>query len=372
MCQIYITGTNLLCNIGVTSEEVWNKLNLENIDEVEVTKIPVKIPMIINKSDIRRMSRYAYMAVYSTKIILDERENNKSLLDKENVGTIFNSGYGPLSTNIKFGESVHKDNPDFSSPTTFSSTVSNACVGNICMATGLKGVSTILMGSNNVGYSFDLINSGYAVGTFTGGIEEYCEPLFNSFELLGTSGDINDGKAMVSEACATLLMEKIENEEEKKALNDSIYCEVIGYNDIHIPGHPVICKDMKFDGELLAFNMKKVLKNAKVDISEISLIVTSANGLNHYDRVEREAITNVFGESIATISPKLVVGETLGASVSLNVIVGALALKKHAIPKLTSNCKENISKDLNYVLVNGLDVSGNATSILLKAYKEAI
>lgn len=359
MNNIYITGLNLISNLGVDINEIWNKLNLEN--DVETLSMPIKIPMIINKSEIRRMSRYAYMAVYTTKKVLDKREDNKALINKERIGTIFNTGYGPLTTNIKFGETVNKDNPDFASPTVFSSTVSNACVGNVCMTTGLKGASTILMGSNNVGYSYELLNNGSADGIVTGGIEEYCEPLFNAF------AENKNEKTKLSECCATIFMEKFNENKLIESLEDEIYCEVVGYNDINLCGHPLIVEDFKVDSSDLETNMRKVLTANNIEEKDIDLVVTAANGVESFDNNELEAIRNIFGRDVLTISPKLILGETLGASITLNTIIGAMVLKNQEIPKLLKS--EVVDKKINYVLVNGIDVSGNTTSILLKAYK---
>ncbi|MBK1811993.1 hypothetical protein JHL18_15330 [Clostridium sp. YIM B02505] len=368
MKKIFITGMGIISNVGVTLEELWSNLNKSSIDDISEYTLPIKIPLIISKPEVRRMSRYAYMAVYSTKIIADKRDDRKSKLDRDKTGTIFNTGYGPLSTNIKFGESVIKGNADFASPTVFSSTVSNACVGNVCMINQLKGPSTILLGSNNIGYSYELIRDGLADGIFTGGIEEYCRELFQSFEeISSTNTYINEG-FRISEGAATILMESLdEKSEEYQELKEEIFCEIIGYSDKNMGAHPAVLGNIEFDSDVFASNMESLLKAENIKAEDVELIVNAKSGIRKSDEAEAIAIKKIFSKEVLQISPKRVVGETLGASLTINTVIAALCLKQQAVPSLLSKDNSQINKTIRYAIVNGYDVSGNTTSILLKA-----
>lgn len=368
MKKIFITGMGIISNVGVTLEELWSNLNKSSIDDISEYALPIKIPLIISKPEVRRMSRYAYMAVYSTKIIADKRDDRKNKLDRDRTGTIFNTGYGPLSTNIKFGESVIKGNADFASPTVFSSTVSNACVGNVCMINQLKGPSTILLGSNNIGYSYELIRDGLADGIFTGGIEEYCKELFQSFEeVSSTSTYINKG-FRISEGAATILMEALdEKSEEYQELKEEIFCEIIGYSDKNMGAHPAVLRDIEFDSDVFASNMESLLQAENIKAEDVELIVSAKSGIRKSDEAEAVAIEKVFSKEALQISPKLIVGETLGASLTINTVIAALCLKQQAVPSLLSVDNTQINKTIRYAIVNGYDVSGNTTTILLKA-----
>lgn len=365
MKKIFITGIGIISTLGVHIAELWENLNKHSIEDVNQYTMPIKVPLIIEKSDIRRMSRYAYMALYSTKIIADKRDNEINKLDKNKVGTIFNTGYGPLSTNIKFGEKVIKKNPDFASPTMFSSTVSNACVGNVCINTGFKGPSTILLGSNNIGYAYELISSGSAKGIFTCGIEEYCEELLNSFNEFNNSDSIG-----VSEASVSILMESLEEgSEEYLELEESILCEIVAYSDRNIGAHPLIVRDLDIDSNIFASNMKSLFEIGNIKETDVSFVVTAKSGLKKSDLAEDIAIKEIFSDDIIQISPKLFFGETLGASLSLNTLIAALCLSKQEVPKLFTSEKIEKIYPIKYAVVNGYDVSGNTTSILLKTKK---
>lgn len=368
MKKIFITGMGVISNIGVTLEELWSNLNKDSIDDINDYTLPIKIPLIISKSEVRRMSRYAYMAVYSTKIIADRRDDNKSKLNRERVGTIFNTGYGPLSTNIKFGESVIKGNADFASPTVFSSTVSNACVGNVCMVNQLKGPSTILLGSNNIGYSYELISEGLAEGIFTGGIEEYCKELFKSFDEISKRSKYTNDGFRISEGAATILMESLDEEcDMYKELEQEIICEIKGYSDGNLGAHPAVLRNIEFDSDVFASNIKSLLRDEKIKSEDVTLIVTAQSGIRNSDKAEDIAIKNIFTKDILKISPKLIVGETLGASLTINTVIAGLCLKKQEVPSLLNIDKIKINKPIKYAIVNGYDVSGNTTSILLKS-----
>ena len=256
MYGIFITGTEMLSSIGTCIKEIWDNLNSKY--EIDYRKFPIEVPLIIKKAKSRRMSRYSYMGLYTTKSILDRREENFDSLDKENIGTIYNTAYGPLVTELKFGQSVNKHDADFASPTLFSQTVFNTCVGNICINTGLKGPSTILSGSNNIGYSFELIKEGKADMIFTGGIEEYCKDLYECY--MKKNEKRNDVDVTLSEASATVLLEKIDYSSDKMLqLNNEIYCEMLGYKERNIGMHPLLADcNFKYYSDTFEKNMSRL------------------------------------------------------------------------------------------------------------------
>lgn len=350
--MIGIYGASLINKLGVSIDEVWSKL----IGEAEYVEypMPIDIPLIINKREYRRMSRYAYMTLYGTKEILDTDLCKSLNLNLENVGTIFNTIYGPFNVNLNFADKVYKDDPDIASPMTFASTVANASVGHVCMKLGLKGPSTILMGSNNIGYSYELLKNDRGDAIFTGGIEEYVEDLSKAYKIHSEYGKD------VVEGVATMLMKKSNEEDLDKA-----YCEIVGYTERNLGTNPLVYKDNEINVNGIIYSIEKLLYNCDVKAEEIDVVFTAKDGSENMKKAENRVLDEVFDNKAAEVFIKDVFGETLGAATSLSAIIGALCLKNGFVPKILTTSKEKVVNP-KYILINSLELSGLYSSVLLK------
>lgn len=356
MSRVWITGIGAVTRLGCTLPEIWAGLSQSGVDGAGEQEVPFPIPEVIPRARMRRMDRYAYMAVYTSQVIAADR--GPLPFAPERVGTIFNSGYGPLNTNLAFGESVAAGDPDCASPTLFSGTVANACVGHVAIHLGLKGVSTILMGSNHLGYSFDLLTDGRADAIYTGGVEEYCKPLFSSFRELGEPGA---GETPITEGAATLLLEAGDGrKEDGKA---AALCEMLSYSDGNLGGHPSVDPGTEYNPLLFMEIMDDALNRAGVKPGDIGLVIKAGNVKSPAGLAEDEALNRLFKGEVHTLDVKSAFGETLGASLALGAAAGALCLHHQHIPLPESHSARQ--SDLPYVLVNAYDVCGQMTSLVL-------
>ncbi|ASA20194.1 beta-ketoacyl synthase N-terminal-like domain-containing protein [Paenibacillus donghaensis] len=356
MSAVWITGIGMISRLGCTLPQIWEGLCNPAVEGVHGQTGPVAIPELLPRAKMRRMDRYAYMTVYTSQIIADEAglENFRP----ERTGTIFNTGYGPLNTNLAFGESVAMGDPDCASPMLFSSTVSNACVGHVAIQLGLKGVSTVLMGSNHIGYSLDLLLDNRADAILTGGVEEYCEPLFRSFKSIGQSGST---QVPLSEGAATLLLERSSHVSSDRV--PSVLCEVLAYSEGNLGGHPLVEPELILSSAGFLMVMSNALEQAGLTPDRIQLVIKAASGTASCDEAEAEALDRLFVDKVQTCAPKHALGETLGASLAMNTAIGALCLQKQEVPQPVLGSAA--SAELHYVLVNAYDVSGNLTSLVL-------
>lgn len=350
--MIGVYGVSLINKLGVSVDEIWSKL-LDESEYIEYS-MPMDIPLLINKREYRRMSRYAYMTLYGTKQILESEECKNLALDLENVGTIFNTVYGPFNINLSFAEKVYKDDPDIASPMVFASTVSNAAVGHVCMNLGLKGPSTILMGSNNIGYSYELLKSGKGEAIFTGGIEEYNASLSDAYKRYS---NCNTG---ISEAIATMLLKECKEDDIEKC-----YCEIVGYTERNIGTNPLVEPEKEINANGIVYSIEKMLYKHNVKPEEIDLVFTAKDGSETMEKVENRILDEIFDNRVDNVFSKSIFGETMGASLSLNTIIAALCLKMNYVPKRLIN-KEADLLNPKYILVNSLELTGLYSSILLR------
>ena len=107
-------------------------------------KLQLDFPSDVPSAKLRRCSRYSKLAAAAADFARKDGHIPDDI-DGTRVGTIISTGFGASENNIQFSDSVVKGDPALCSPTVFSGTVPNSCVGQICIVNGYKGVSTVLM-----------------------------------------------------------------------------------------------------------------------------------------------------------------------------------------------------------------------------------
>jgi 3-oxoacyl-[acyl-carrier-protein] synthase II len=339
MAELAIVGIGVISNLGNDVDSVWQQLC--SSEPITMTDEAIKYESVMTAAQRRRANRYSDMTIYTAKNAFVDSKLDKSNIDEFRIGTIFTTGYGPLVSNLKFAESVAGGDPDACSPTVFSNTVSNTCVGYVCMNLGCKGVSTVIMGSNNIGYSQMLIEKGDADYILTGSVEEYCEELYDAFKTASLSKDIT-----VKEGTVTFLVRDNNKEDGSEE-----YCRLLSSMELNIGDHPLMGQiERSAIYSSLVSSLKKIKAEYKIDT-----VFTSNNG-SYFDSIESDALNETFGDQVTYVNNvKAMMGETLGSAYNMNVLVGALSLKHGKLPyKL-----DNKEKELHTILVTGYDVSGN-------------
>lgn len=340
MRSVYIDGIGIISRCAKSAEDLaeivsGNKVNFES------GKIGFECN--ISPSKLRRCSRYSKLAAAAAdgaRIDADIPEN----MDKYRIGTIFSTGYGASENNIEFSDSVISGDPQKCSPTVFSGTVPNSCVGQVCILNGYKGVSTLLMGGDPLEYSALLLDNKRADVILSGSVEEYSEELFNSvMSYEAAQGcEISEGTAIMA-----LRSEK----------SGRSYCEVSGTASFSLPFYPYV---HKLDDKCIGMIYDTVSRSFSVPPD---VVFTSENG-TYFDNMERRALEMVFGSDTLYAAPKKLFGETLGSGYMLSVALACAVLKQGKLPDILG-VKENIGS----VLVTGIDTVGNYCCVLLKTVR---
>ena len=349
MNKVQVSGIGIISRMGTTIEEVWNYLNSETVVK---NKAKVEYMSLLPVKKQRRMNRYSDMTVYVSYKALEDAQMTMEDLNVYRIGTIFSTGYGPMESNLSFADMVLKDDPDLCSPTVFANTVSNACVGHVCMNLGCKGVSTIVMGSNSVGYSQMLIDKGDADYILSGSVEECNATLYQCFRKNPFSENVD-----IAEAAVGLLLSK----EEKK----DDYCQLVDFFEYNLGDYPLINKYENKNTEPIKAALKNFLGKGGI---QIDAVFSAANG-SYFDQYETDILREVLGEQIIYVDLlKKYAGETLGSSISMTIAVAAVCLKKGSIPWQLISKKEKGTENspVKTILATGYDVTGNYVAYLMK------
>jgi 3-oxoacyl-(acyl-carrier-protein) synthase len=294
-------------------------------------------------SKLRRCSRYQKLAVAAAGYAGQDGKMDGET-DMARVGTILSTGFGATESNIAFSDSVATGNPAECSPTIFSGTVTNSCVGQVCILNGFKGCSTVLTGGDPMEYSALLLSQEKADVIFCGSVEEYSEELFRSLKAgdILADTDISEGTVMM-----TVRAEQAEH----------AYCKAVGFASAALPAYPYV---HKIDGSCAA-DISRVVSRLCGE-KKPDVVFTSENG-TYFDAMEKEALKKVLETETVYAAPKKLFGETLGSSYMLGVALAAASLKEGNLPKgIASGTVECLKR----ILVTGLDTAGNYCCMLLE------
>ncbi len=187
-----IRAVGAITPMGDTEEEIWNNLEQKtpgvlNTKKDYTTRLSSRVR--------RRNSRFADLAATAAINCYDKyREENPDVSNAE-IGCILSTDYGPLETNMEFAKQIVDGDPDACSPTVFSNTVHNACLGTIAIDLKITGPNTMLMGSDPIDISDMIMAEDKAKAMICGGVEEYSDELKASINKFGNKennfGDVS-------------------------------------------------------------------------------------------------------------------------------------------------------------------------------------
>jgi len=129
--------------------------------------------------------------------------------------------------------------------------------------------------------------------------------------------------------------------------------------------------------------MKSALTNASLSPNQIDLVHTAANGTEKTDSVDAKTLNDCFGNDIPPVCAiKAQVGEVFGAAGVMQSAVAALSFTSNKYPNLSlpedpepsslslNKMKNRLVESPQKVIINGLDLSGNYSCLILEKYNQ--
>ena len=132
------------------------------------------------------------------------------------------------------------------------------------------------------------------------------------------------------EGGAIIIAENAESAKSRGA--PQVYGEIAGYAATHDGHH---WADPAPDGRRFARAMQLALEDAGVGPDDVDVVFADAMGVPEWDRLEAEAIREVFGKRAAEVpvtAPKSAVGRLYAGGASLDVAAALLAMRDGVIP----------------------------------------
>ncbi|MDE6948535.1 MAG: beta-ketoacyl-[acyl-carrier-protein] synthase II, partial [Limosilactobacillus sp.] len=301
---------------------------------------------VIGRKAARRMDLYSQYALQSTIEAVEMAEINETNTKPVDMGVIYGSGIGGLTTIQEQIIKMHDKGPRRVSTMFVPMSIANMAAGNISIHFNAQNICTSIVtacatGTNAIGEAFRQVKEGRAKAMIAGGSEASVNEIgiagFAALTALSQATDplkasLPFDKArqgfVLGEGGATLVLEDLEHAQKRGA---NILGEIVGYGATSDAYH-ITSPDPTGAGAARA--MELAIKEAGINPSEISYINAHGTATHANDEGESKAINQVFGSdsNVRVSSTKGMTGHLLGAAGAIEAVLKVAALQKGQLP----------------------------------------
>lgn len=383
-----ITGLGIVSAIGIGREAFLEGLldatplaertqrKMDSFDATRFENPPIaEVPEFdaakyLGDKGLRTLDRLTKLMVVAARLALaDSRLKQDGQFVKaspERVGIVSSNAYGSLEAITELDRVATLEDARYINPAKFPNTVSNSASGYVSIWEDLRALNVAVSDGNCGGIDTFacadvFLEASRADALLVGGGEAMSEPLFLAFEKLGALGK----QTILSEGAAFFALESMPFAKERNA---TIMADVIGYGTAFIPPDDESLL-IHASEEAMEAAIRAALVDAECDASQVDGVVSSLSGLRGFDTKEMNALRNVFPDDVGIVSPKAVLGESLGAGGSMGVATGVLWLGGHRPHAITrEGARGAADQHPNIVVVTSLGYYGNASALVLRRH----
>lgn len=351
---------------------------------------------VIGRKAARRMDLYSQYALQSAIEAMEMAEINKTNTKPVDMGVIYGSGIGGLTTIQEQIIKMHDKGPRRVSPMFVPMSIANMAAGNISIHFNAQNICTSIVtacatGTNAIGEAFRQVKEGRAKVMIAGGSEASVNEIgIAGFAALTSLSQATDplkaslpfDKArqgfVLGEGGATLVLEDLEHAQKRGA---NILGEIVGYGATSDAYH-ITSPDPTGAGAARA--MELAIKEAGINPSEISYINAHGTATHANDEGESKAINQVFGSdsNVRVSSTKGMTGHLLGAAGAIEAVLTVAALQKGQLPlnigcfNQDPNCSVNLvtaensdASNARYAISNSFGFGGHNAVLAFKKWE---
>jgi len=396
-----ITGIGVVSPLGIGHQDFWNNLVSGNsaiapMECLDLSKYECK-----NGAEVKGLNpeeflgrkglRYlnngtkflgssAKMAVDDANLEIDEELSN-------HTGILIGSSLGNFSQTTDYFHDIIREGPSEVSPMKSYDVALNSSINYVSVFFKMKSFARTISsgftsGTDAIGNAVKLIQNGKAKVIIAGGVEQisldlymifYMQKMLAGNEISMPFDKSRDGFIM-SEGSYVFVMEDAEHALSRGA---RIYGEISGYGSLFSGNRN---SDIENRIEKAGNTMKSCIEDAGITTDDIDLINANGNSGKLSDLIEARAIKELFGEKgeeIPVHTIKSTLGESYGASGAAQTASALLSISNDLVPP-TINCdkkdpecnlnivSEKLEKEVNTVLINSFDLSGNNSCLVVK------
>ncbi|GLB46484.1 3-oxoacyl-[acyl-carrier-protein] synthase 2 [Philodulcilactobacillus myokoensis] len=347
----------------------------------------------MDKRTAKRMDQFSRYAVYSAMEAMEQAGLKDGNFDPDQLGVIYGSGIGGLTTIQKQAIKMYRKGPRRVSPMFVPDAIVNMAAGNISINLNARNTSQAIVtacatGSNAIGDAYERIMDGRATYMIAGGSEASINELgIAGFAAIHALSDAKDPKKasmpfdkdrrgfVMGEGAGTLVLEDYDH---AKARGANILAELAGYGTTSDAYH-LTAPDPNGRGAINA--MKQAVEDAGLTTNDIDYINAHGTATSDNDSAEAKGIAKLFSDNdhVLTSSTKGMIGHALGAAGSLEAVISVGALQRNQMPvnvgveNQDPECKINLvnddnkkSHDVNSVISNSFGFGGHNSVLAFK------
>lgn len=382
--RVVITGLGVVSPIGTGVTTAWENLIAGKSGITRITKFDpsafacqiagevndFNVTDYISAKDARRMDKFIQFGMAAGIEAFKDSGLEVTEENAERIGVEIGSGIGGLGTIESCNDSYDDGGPRKISPFFIPGTIINMISGNLSILLGLKGpnvaiVTACTTGTHCLGDAARMIEYGDADVMVAGGAEAAITELsvggFAAARALSTRNDDpttasrpwdtgRDGFVM-GEGAGVMVLEEYEH---AKARGAKIYAELVGYG-MSADAHHMTAPNM--DGPRRS--MVNALKNANVNVDQISYMNAHGTSTPLGDTNESNAIKATFGDhayNLVVNSTKSMTGHLLGGAGGLESIFTVLSIYNQVSPPTINIFEQDPDCDLDYCANTARDV----------------
>ncbi|MBB1096050.1 beta-ketoacyl-ACP synthase II [Limosilactobacillus sp. BG-MG3-A] len=410
MARVVITGMGAIAPNGngvrnFIDNSFNGKVGIKKISKFDASETGITVAgeiddfdpqEVIGKKAARRMDLYSQYALQSAIEAMEMADVNENNTHPEDIGVIYGSGIGGLTTIQEQIIKMHEKGPKRVSPMFVPMSIANMAAGNISIHFNTQNICTSIVtacatGTNSIGEAFRQIKEGRAKVMIAGGSEASVNEIgiagFAALTALSTATapqkaslpfDKERRGFVLGEGGATLVLEDLEHAQQRGA---KILGEVVGYGTTSDAYH-ITSPDPTGAGAAKA--MQLAIDEAGIAPGDVSYINAHGTATHANDEGEAKAINKVFGEdsNVRVSSTKGMTGHLLGAAGAIEAVLTVAALQKGKLPmnigcfNQDPNCSVNLvteknqnALDAHYALSNSFGFGGHNAVLAFKKWE---
>jgi len=376
--RVVITGVGILASNGKGKEEFWQSLKSGTSGIKPVTLFDTNEYAVKKAGEIsdfnpkqylgpkghRSLDRSTKLLLSAAKLAIDDSKITITDQNTDDIGVSVGTTLGSLKSIAEFDEVTLKEGPRYTNPALFPNTVINSPASQVSIWNNIQGFNTTISTGftaslDAMQYAYDFIKMDRAKLVLAGGVEELClQTFFGFYALKFLSGSV-PGQEMINcpfdkrrngiafgEGASLLAMEDMVHAKKRRA---KILAEVKGFGYYF---DPFRINKYNPQGTGVKQAIRNCLKDAGLKPNQIDYICANANSTQQADKIETDAIKDVFGEKaykIPVSSIKSMTGECFSVSGAFAATAAVGVLNKKFLPPTINYEVADPACDLDYV-----------------------
>ncbi|MCQ2569355.1 MAG: beta-ketoacyl-ACP synthase II [Limosilactobacillus sp.] len=360
MTRVVITGMGAIAANGNGFENFVNntlagQVGIKPITKFDATETGITVAgqiddfdaaAVVGKKEARRMDLYSQYAIQVAQEAVEMAGIDETNTNPEDLGVIFGSGIGGLTTIQDQIIKMHEKGPRRISPFFVPMSISNMAAGNISIRFNAQNMVTSVVtacatATNAIGDAFRFIKEGHAQVMIAGGSEASVNEIgiagFAALTALSTSTDPKRASMpfdqdrngfVLGEGGAAMVLESLDH---AKARGAKILGEIVGYGATADAYH-ITSPDPEGKGAARA--MQQAIKEAGITPADVAYINAHGTATHANDSGEAKSINLVFGQDsdVLVSSTKGMTGHLLGGAGAVEAVITVAALAQGKLP----------------------------------------